>query len=87
MDSFSSVEGLPACPEDMNEVEYASLLFNPLCQVWIKNDLYSLRSQIPASSVLNYERRLPGLFVVGYARIAKRPREFRSHVRTSKNSS
>jgi hypothetical protein len=36
MNSFASVEGLPACPDDMNEVEYANLLFNPLCQVWVK---------------------------------------------------
>ena len=35
MDSFASVEMLPPCPDDMNEVEYASFLFNPLCQVWI----------------------------------------------------
>ena len=35
MDSFASVDGLPACPDEMNEVEYANLLFNPLCQVWI----------------------------------------------------
>lgn len=37
MDSFAAVAGLPDCPEDMNEVEYASLLFNPLCQVLINN--------------------------------------------------
>lgn len=36
MNSFASVDGLPACPDDMNEVEYASLLFNPFCQVWVK---------------------------------------------------
>jgi len=37
MNSFTSVEGLPPCPDDMNEVEYANLLFNPLCQVRINN--------------------------------------------------
>ena len=35
MNSFASVEGLPPCPDDMNEVECASFLFNPLCQVRI----------------------------------------------------
>ncbi|KAF9642721.1 hypothetical protein BDM02DRAFT_3176536 [Thelephora ganbajun] len=37
MNSLTSVEGLPACPNDMNEVEYASLLFNPLCQCCYKS--------------------------------------------------
>lgn len=32
MNSFACVDGLPTRPDGLNEVEYASLLFNPLCQ-------------------------------------------------------
>ena len=76
MDSFASVEGLPPCPDDMNEVEYASFLFNPLCQVRIGDSLRVSHSHVPSSAVTSHVHLLPGKSAAGYARTATRLSEF-----------
>jgi len=36
----SNVEGLPDCPDDLSEPQYASLLFEHTCQVRIRRTLH-----------------------------------------------
>ena len=42
MKSFESVDGLPACPPDLSEPDYARLVFDNLCQV---SDSQQFRAQ------------------------------------------
>ena len=74
MDSFASVDGLPACPDDITEVELANVLFNPLCQVLVNYPpvlfVFSPLG-VTISTVASHVCLSPGQSVVECAKIAK----------------
>jgi len=65
------VEGLPDCPADMTEPEYANLLFYARCHVRTDSSTHLDCSEITNRAVGNMQKRFSGNFVAGIVQAAE----------------
>ena len=65
------VQGLPDCPADLTEPEYANLVFYPRCHVCANSSAPLNCSEMANRAVANMRKRFSGECVVGTVQAAE----------------